>query len=245
MTSSEKPIYFFSDAHLGAGDAKWDAIKLSKIAALLDLAARDRAKCFILGDLFDFWFEFRRGIPRGYDEILKILRAATERGVELHFIGGNHDWWVGEKFASITRCKVHHSPFRGVLGGFDVYADHGDGLAPSDWGYRKILRPILRNRVNIFLYRCLPRFVGQKLADLASDGSRIYTKKRNLAFEAEYIDVARGFIATGIDLVIVGHTHEPARIVDLAGGKYVNLGDFFEQFSFARISEGEISLSRL
>ncbi|MCD6501540.1 UDP-2,3-diacylglucosamine diphosphatase [bacterium] len=240
---SSRPIYFFSDAHLGAGSAEAEAIKVAKIAALLDLAAKEHAKCFVLGDLFDFWFEFHRKIPRGYDEILKILHNATERGVELHLIGGNHDWWVGDRFAEATGCEVHHRAFRGTLGGFRVYAGHGDGLAPSDWGYRNLLRPILRNRVNISLFRCLPRFAGQLLANIVSDGSRIYTKRRNLELEAEYLDAARKIAASGIDLVIIGHTHEPARIVDLGDAKYVNIGDFFEQFSFARIADGEIFLS--
>ncbi|HHS49779.1 MAG TPA: UDP-2,3-diacylglucosamine diphosphatase [candidate division Zixibacteria bacterium] len=242
MSSSGKPTYFFSDAHLGVGD---DDDRLRRMGDLFDEIAARGGDCFILGDLFDFWFEFFTGIPTGYDEALAILKSAVEHGVGLHLIGGNHDYWVGKKITQLTGCLVHKKPFIGEIDGKMIYAGHGDGLAPSDWGYRSLLKPILRFPPNIFLYKLLPRSIGEKLARSVSDGSRIYTKNRNLKFEAEYLDVAQGMARDRIDFVIVGHTHEPAKIVPMKNITYVNLGDFFEQFTYAVLERGEVRLGRV
>ncbi len=245
MNSSEKPIYFFSDAHLGAGSTEQERIKIRKLAELLDRIGHEQARCFILGDLFDFWFEFRRDIPKGYDEILELLRATTDRGADIHFIGGNHDWWAGEKLAALTGLVIHKEPFIGELAGLRIYAGHGDGLARSDRGYRNILRPILRNRVNVWLFRQLPRVVGQSLARMVSGGSRIYTKQRNLRMDAEYVEAARDMCEDNLDIVVIGHTHEPARIVEFEKGRYINIGEFYEQFSYGVLMNGDFVLMRI
>ncbi len=243
MNSREKPTYFFSDSHLGAGTGKQERLKLDRIALLLGKIAGQKATCFILGDLFDFWFEFRGGIPNGYDEILKMLGAATERGAELHLIGGNHDWWANGKLEAITGVIVHKTPFIGRLGGLKIYASHGDGLARSDRGYRLFLKPIFRNRLNNWLFEQLPESLGQALMKKISNGSRLYTKQRDLRLEAEYVEAAAEICASGeIDLVIIGHTHEPARIVELSCGLYANTGEFFEKFSYIVLEEGELRI---
>ncbi len=245
VNTSEKATYFFSDAHLGAGMPEQERIKLEKLRLLLSEIGGKAARCFILGDLFDFWFEFKRGIPSGYKEALKLLKSATDNGAEAHLIGGNHDWWAGEKLGEMTGIIVHRKPFIGEIGGVKIYAGHGDGLAPSDWGYRNLLRPILRNRVNMWLFRQLPRFAGQILARWVSDGSRLYTKQRNLRMESEYVEVARDICESGIGIVIIGHTHEPARIVEFQQGKYINIGEFFEQFSYGVLEDGNIVLKNM
>ncbi len=243
MTSSSKPIYFFSDVHLGVGDQ--DALKNFKLKSLLDLAATNNAECFILGDLFDFWFEFFSGIPNCYKNTLNILCNAVSKGTKITFIGGNHDYWVGKNFIKKSGCQVLKKPFLGTIANTRIYAGHGDGLAKSDWAYRLILKPFLRCPASILLFKLFPRKIGQRIACGVSNGSRIYTKNRNLKFEAEYLDTAQKIAKNGIEFVIVGHTHEPARIVRLENTTYVNLGDFFSQFTYAVLDKGKIRIDTI
>jgi len=246
MNSREKPVFFFGDAHLGAGSENDERRKLDKIATLMEKVIAERAKCFILGDLFDFWFEFRGGIPRGFDEILQILRRGTDSGAEIYLIGGNHDWWAGEKLEKFTGIRVYRKPFIGEIGGVHVFAGHGDGLAVSDWGYRKLLCPIFRNPVNRWFFKNCPRSIGQRLMSVVSSGSKLYTQQRNLDLEMEYVVAAQEIIREKhVEYVLIGHTHEPARIVQLKGGEYINIGNFFEQFSYAVLHRGKIELKNI
>ncbi len=243
MNSSEKPTYLFSDAHFGAGTTELEAQKLEKLEILLEMVCKDRADCYILGDLFDLWFEFRSGITRGFDDVLKAIRTTSERGAQIHLIGGNHDWWAGKAFEKITCAEMHKSPVIAEIQGCRLFLSHGDGLAQSDWGYRNLLKPTFRNRFTNCLFRQLPRPIGQKMMSGISSGSKLYTKQRNLDMEPEYVVAAQEIITKqNVDAVVIGHTHEPARIVDLNSGKYVNIGEFFEQFSYAVIREGKIEL---
>lgn len=246
MNSSKKPTYLFSDAHFGAGTAEIEANKLEQMTFLLDEIVRKEAVCYILGDLFDFWFEFRGGLTRGFDEVLKTLRTAVERGAKIHLIGGNHDWWAGNSFERVSGVKMHREPMITKIQGKLCYLAHGDGLAESDWGYRNLLKPTFRNPATNWIFRQLPRPVGQKMMSGISSGSKLYTTKRNLDMEAEYLRTAENMLVSlQIDAVIIGHTHEPSRIVDMEAGQYVNLGDFFEQFSYAVIENGAIRLESL
>lgn len=241
----EKTTYFFSDAHFGAGDEEQEKIKLEKLSLLIDEIVLNNARCFILGDLFDFWFEFRKGIPNGYEKILEILKNASNKGIEFHFIGGNHDWWAGKKLEELTGMTIHKKPFIYIINDKKFFATHGDGLARSDFGYKYILRPIFRNRINIWLFRQFPKSAGEFLARSISSSSKLYTKKRNLRMESEYVDFAKKLCDSGVDFVIQGHTHEPAHIVKFDHGTYINVGDFFEQFSFARLFENKIELRKI
>lgn len=242
MVSSSEKIYFFSDAHLGAGSPDQEAEKLRKLEELLSLVSRDEAECFILGDLFDFWFEFRGGYPPGQEKALALLQKASAAGADIRLIGGNHDWWAGTAFRKATGVRVHRDPFVGTRDGLKIYAGHGDDLAPSDWGYRQILRPILRNRISISAFRLVPPGLGKRLGRIVSGGSRIYTEGRKRKLEEEYAESARKICADGADAVFLGHTHQPAAIREFDEGRYVNVGDFFAQFSYAVLRNGEVVL---
>ena len=158
-------------------------------------------------------------------------------------MGGNHDLWADGKLEAITGIIVHKKPFIGNLGGLKIYAAHGDGLARSDRGYRLILKPIFRNRLNNWLFGQLPQSLGQAIMRKISDGSHLYMKQRNIRMEAEYVEAAAVICAFGkIDLVIIGHTHEPPRIVELPHGLYANTGDFFEKFSYIVLEKGKLRI---
>ncbi len=233
-------IYFFSDVHLGASDKANEDLKLAKLYTLLDKIRVDGRKVFILGDLFDFWFEYKHAIPKEHLKVVFRLAQLIEEGIEIHYISGNHDFWLGEYLSREVKIIIHRDYFETTEDGKKIFMIHGDGLSPSDWKYR-ILKKILRNRINIWLYQKVPPDWGIPLARYVSGSSRTYTKDRPADFIKDYEKYAAHKIASGYDYVLIGHTHYPSRL-EFGSGVYLNTGDFIENFSYGKLVEGKLTL---
>lgn len=229
-------IYFFSDAHFGA-DVEKEAERRQRFYEFLDQVAVTGKALYIIGDLFDFWFEYGTVIPKHAYPILHRLSRLIEQGVELHYFAGNHDLWLGEFIRHELGADVHDGPLSINLHGLRFYLVHGDGLAPSDWSYR-LMKRVFRNRVNIVLFRWLHPDLGVPLARALSKKSRAKGENRR---EAEYIDFARRKLAEGYDAVVMGHTHLP-RQDRFDEGIYINLGDWMDHFTYAVLRDGVLSL---
>ncbi len=171
-------VYFFSDVHFGAADKAGEERKIEKLNTLLEKVKGDGEKLFILGDLFDFWFEYKHAIPNEHLRIIFRLASLVESGKEVHYISGNHDFWLGEFLSREAGIIIHRDFYEFTEQGLEIFLIHGDGLSPSDWGYR-ILKKILRNRVNIWLYRKIPPDWGIPLAKYVSSSSRGYRPAGN------------------------------------------------------------------
>jgi len=236
-------IYFFSDAHLGEADKSKEELKIKKIFSFLDIVKNDGEKLFILGDLFDFWFEYKHAIPKEHLRLVFHLAALIESGVEVHYMSGNHDFWLGEFLSREAGIIIHRDYYETTEQGKRLFLIHGDGIATSDWGYR-ILKRILRSRVNIWLYQKLPADWGIPLAKWVSSSSRSYTRGRPPRFLKDYEKYAARKIAEGYDAVIIGHLHHPI-LQDYEGGTYLNTGDFIEHFSYGRMEAGKLTLEYL
>src|SRR5512135_1217088 len=143
MMQEAKRLYFISDVHLGLGARDQERKKEDRLLSFLKAILPSAEKLFIVGDLFDFWFEYRTVIPKGFHRTLSALQAFTERGIPVHYLAGNHDFWVGDFFASELGMTMHMDPFEVVIDGKRIYLHHGDGLAQKDLGYR-LLKPVLR-----------------------------------------------------------------------------------------------------
>lgn len=232
--------YIFSDAHLGGGSADEESLKRRKLQLLFQKVESDASRLIILGDLFDFWFEYRHTIPKGYHWILSRLFELRSKGIQIDYISGNHDFWMGDFFQTELGITVHRDLFDTDIDGMRVHLIHGDGLAKSDWGYR-ILKRILRNKFNIWLYRKLPSDWAYNLALKVSRKSRKHTSTRDKLFVAEYEAYAMGKLREGFAAVFVAHLHQPIQ-VDSESGVYINTGDFISHFSFVRIDNGKIDL---
>ncbi|MBU0982284.1 MAG: UDP-2,3-diacylglucosamine diphosphatase [candidate division Zixibacteria bacterium] len=236
-------LYIFSDAHLGAGRGEHDEAKLANIARLFELVKADGDRLVILGDLFDFWFEYKHAIPKEHHEMLFMLRDLTRRGIAVDYISGNHDFWMDDYFEAQLKVAVHRDSLDLDYAGRKLHLIHGDGLAPADKGYR-ILKCILRNRFNIWLYRKLPPDWAIPLAKWVSGSSREYTSQRDPVFAPDYQAYAEQKLKTGYDIVAIGHLHIPIR-KEFDGGVYVNTGDFIGHFSYARLDDRGITLEFL
>jgi len=233
-------LYLFSDAHLGSGSEELESLKRSRIKALLDLVRADGDRLIILGDLFDFWFEYRHAIPKDHHRVICWLTALIDAGIEVDYVSGNHDFWMDSFFAEDVGVKLHRDVLDTEYDGKRIHLTHGDGLAEADRGYR-FLKKVLRNRFNIWLYRKLPPDWAIPLAKRVSGSSRNYTSKRDQSFVADYERYAQAKLSEGFDIVAIGHLHIPA-LEHFDNGIYVNTGDFIESFSYAKITNGKITL---
>lgn len=232
--------YFFSDVHLGEADKEKEEVKFQKLKSFFEVVRGDGEKLFILGDLFDFWFEYKHAIPKEHLKVVFQLAQMVESGMEVHYISGNHDFWLGDFLSREAGIKIHRDYFETTEQGKKLFLIHGDGLSPSDKGYR-ILKKILRNRVNIWLYQKLPPDWGIPLAKSVAGMSRNHTSSRTLKFIKDYEDYAREKINNGYDAVIIGHLHMAVlEIID--NGVYLNTGDFIDNFSYGRMENGEFTL---
>ncbi len=235
-------VYLFSDVHLGLADHATERAKEDRLLAFLRSALPTAEQLYILGDLFDFWFEYRTVIPKGYHRTLTALQEYTDRGIPVHYLAGNHDFWMGDYFSREIGVTLHSDPFQATIQGKRVLLHHGDGLAARDLGYRMI-KPVLRNRVNIALYRLLHPDFGVRLARGSSRTSRAYTSAKHYGEESAMLEYAAGQIRQGLDIVVMGHRHKPQR-EEIDGGVYVNLGDWISYNSYARMADGAITLER-
>jgi UDP-2,3-diacylglucosamine hydrolase len=236
-------LYIFSDAHLGADSTEKEAQKVARIASLFEKVKADGDRLVILGDLFDFWFEYKHAIPKQYHKVLFMLTGLIERGVVVDYVTGNHDFWMGDFFSTQMGVNVHRDFFDLDYDGKKLHLIHGDGLSKGDRGYR-LTKRILRNRFNVWLYRKLPPDWAMPLARKVSGSSRRYSSRRDQTFVTDYQTYAEQKLAAGFDIVAIAHLHIPI-IKPLGNGIYVNTGDFIDHFSYARFADGEISLQRL
>jgi UDP-2,3-diacylglucosamine hydrolase len=236
-------LYIFSDAHLGAHSEELEARKQQKIAALFDMVRADGDRLVILGDLFDFWFEYKHAIPKDHHRVLCMLDGLIQQGIPIDYVSGNHDFWMGDFFTTEMSITVHRDTFDLEYEGKRLHLIHGDGLAKADSGYR-FLKRILRNRVNIWLYQKLPPDWAIPLAKAVSGSSRNYTSGRDPDFVADYEAYAKEKLANSYDIVAIGHLHIPT-IQHYDNGTYINTGDFIEHFTYAKIADENADLANL
>jgi len=234
-------IYFLSDAHLGADSEQKERLKQKKLLAFLGQVNKDGDYLYILGDLFEFWFEYENVMPKKHFEILSKLKELTQKGVKISYVTGNHDFWLGDFLSKEIAIKICTESISAEHQGKRIFIIHGDGLAKKDRGYR-ILKRILRNRTNIWLYRQLPPDLGIPLAKKVASLSRSHTSKKEKHLE-DYVDFARGKIEEGYDAVVMGHTHYPM-FRDLGKGIYMNVGDWIENFTYGRLKGGKFFLEK-
>jgi len=233
-------LYFISDVHLGIQSASEETAKEARLLELLARIETDGDRLCILGDLFDFWFEYRHVVPAGSTAVLGALERLARSGVEVHYLAGNHDFALGRYLTDRIGLVIHPEPFAMDYGGSRFYLHHGDGLAGRDLGYR-ILRRILRNRVLQTLWRWVHPDLAFALAGLVSRSSRRYTDRKDYGPSAYRESRLAELAADGYDWIIMGHTHE-AELYDLDGStRYLNLGSWLEGGSpHARFCDGEL-----
>ena len=239
---SAKKIYFLSDFHLGAPDYETSLVREKRVVKFLDEIKNDAAQIFILGDLFDFWYEYKNVVPKGFVRILGKLAELTDSGIQIHFFVGNHDMWMKGYFEKELNIKVYHHPEEFELNGKKFLIGHGDGLGPGDHRY-KALKKVFRNKFSQWLFGIMHPRLGIGIADYFSSKSRAATGKTDERFLGEdkewLIIFSREMLKTKhYDYFIFGHRHLPIDFKLNDATHYINLGDWIKYNSYV-IFDGE------
>jgi UDP-2,3-diacylglucosamine hydrolase len=237
LPSSNKKIYFLSDFHLGAPDYKSSLEREKTIVQFLSEIKDNAAEIFLVGDMFDFWYEYRRVVPKGYVRLLGKLAELSDAGIPLHFFAGNHDMWLKDYFQQEINMKIYFSPQEFERQGKLFLIGHGDGLGPGDQGYKR-LKKIFRNPVSKWLFGILPPVMGMGLANYLSHRSRLQTGTTEQYFLGEdkewlLIYCREVLKKKNYEFFIFGHRHLAIDYRLTAGSRYINLGDWITLYSYA------------
>lgn len=247
-TQTEKKLTFFiSDAHIGSRDAAAEAIKEKKLRLFFNYLTTisPPPDLYILGDLFDFWFEYRHAIPSLYQKLLTRLVNLVEHGISIRYITGNHDFWIRDFFQKYLDIEVYHGEYKTQIDGKSFYLFHGDGVLSEDKGYR-ILKRIIQNPLVIKTYQWIHPDIGIPIARWSSAMSRNQygkdpeTEKQD---DEKYLSYAIRIFQNQYDYILMGHTHRPM-IVTNREKTYINLGDWIRNFTYALFDGNAIKLYR-
>ena len=244
--SSTKKIYFISDFHLGAPNEAASLIREKKIIQFLDEIKHNALEIFVLGDLFDFWFEYKKVVPKGFVRILGKLAELTDMGIPIYFFVGNHDMWMKDYFQKELNIPVFFEPKAFDLLGKQFLIGHGDGLGPGDHGY-KFIKKIFRSKFSQFLFGILPPVIGIGLANYFSRKSRAKTGNDDQIFEGEdkewLVIYCKETLQKHLyNYFIFGHRHLPLDITLNEESRYINLGDWITYFTYAEFDGNTLDL---
>lgn len=241
-----KKVFFLSDFHLGAPDHAASLEREKLIIKFLEEIRHEAAVIFIVGDMFDFWYEYKKVVPRGHVRLLGKLAELTDAGIAIHFFVGNHDMWMKDYFQKELNIPVYFAPKDFEFNNRKFYIGHGDGLGPGDHGY-KTLKKIFRNPVCQWLFGLLPPYLGIGLADYFSRKSRQATgssEEKYLGDEKEWLLIySREMLQHKLfDFFVFGHRHLPIDYRLNEKSRYINLGDWITFCTYAAFDGNEVVL---
>jgi len=235
-----------SDAHLGTPDYLSSLAREKKLIQWIEEASKDASEIYLLGDIFDFWFEYKHLVPRGFTRFLGTLAKLTDSGVKIYFFTGNHDMWVFDYLPKETGVIICREPVIREFAGKSMYIAHGDGLGPFDKKYR-LLKRVFKSPFCQWFFKRLHPNLSFWLAHTWSAGSR---KKHYLPehpdFEQEWlIRYAKMVLAERhIDYFVFGHRHIPYQYQLNENSSITNLGDWLINFSYAVFDGNELKQYR-
>lgn len=243
-----KAVFFASDQHLGAPSARESRKREAKFVQWLEEIQPQAAAIFLLGDLFDFWFEYKTVVPKGFTRVLGKLAQITDSGIPVYYFVGNHDLWMKDYFQDELGIPVFHEPQEFQLGNARFFIGHGDGLGPGDKGYKRMKR-VFTNPVAKWLYRWLHPDLGVKLAQYLSRKNKLISGKEDIQYlgkEKEWLvqySLAK-LEESHYDYFVFGHRHLPLEIDLDQESRYINLGDWITHFTYGQFHGGEFRLNR-
>jgi UDP-2,3-diacylglucosamine hydrolase len=231
-----KKVYFASDQHFGAPTPELSKIREAKFVAWLDEIKQDAAVLFLLGDLFDFWFEYKAVVPKGYIRVLGKLAEVSDAGIPIHFFVGNHDLWMTNYFEQELNISVYTDNQEFVFNNTTFLIGHGDGKGPGDKGYKRMKR-VFTNPLSKWLFRWLHPDIGVALAQNLSIKNKLISGSDDVKFLGEdrewLILYAKKKLETKhYNYLIFGHRHLPMVLPIGVNANYVNLGDWITYFTY-------------
>lgn len=237
-----KKIYFSSDNHLGAPTHEASLPREKKFVKWLDTIKDDAAAIFLLGDLFDFWFEYKQVVPKGFVRVLGKLAELRDRGIPIYFFVGNHDLWMRDYFEKELNIQVYHKPEIFKLNGKSFFIGHGDALGPGDKGYKR-MKKVFTNSFCKWLFRWVHPDIGVRLAKYLSVKNKLISGDDDVKFLGEdnewLVQYAKRKLETAhYDYFVFGHRHFPMEINVGENSTYFNLGDWITYYTYG-VFDGE------
>ena len=240
------PIYFFGDNHFSPTPSLSNEQKIKKMEEFILEIENSKGSIFIMGDFFDYYFEYNRNNPNYFERIFSLLEKIKTKGIEVYFIAGNHDFWIGKKFQSVI-TKSFLSDQILCEGNKRIYVTHGDGILSWDKGYR-LLKFILRSKIFRFLYSLLPKNIALKVANRISYERKDSHKINNDKLEkihSELIQYSRSKWNKGCDIVIMGHYHHSFNFTENQKQLIILDDCCDQQFNYAKYDGNSISIKSL
>jgi UDP-2,3-diacylglucosamine hydrolase len=231
-----KKIYFASDNHLGAPTKAQSLPREKKFVAWLDNIKHDAAVIFLLGDLFDFWFEYKTVVPKGFTRTLGKLAEIRDSGIPIYYFVGNHDLWMNGYFEEELNIPVYHKPQEFTFNDKTFFIGHGDGLGPKDKGYKR-MKKVFTNPIAKWFFKWLHPDLGVKLAQYFSVKNKLISGEEDIKFLGENNEwlvqyCKRKEQDNHHDYYVFGHRHLPLEIDLGNNSKYINLGDWISYYTY-------------
>ncbi|MGC6490674.1 MAG: UDP-2,3-diacylglucosamine diphosphatase [Flavobacteriales bacterium] len=234
-------IYFASDLHLGVPNKSISLEREKLFVKWLDEIKKDATALYLVGDIFDFWFEYKKAVPKGYIRLLGKLAELSDSGIPIHFFTGNHDMWVFDYLEKEISLTIYRKPLEITLNNKRFFIGHGDGLGPKDYGY-KFIKRIFANKLCQWLFEKVHPNIGISIAEYWSKKSRIANGEKDETFHGDNEWLTQfckeKLKTTTIDFFIFGHRHLPLNIDLNQNSKYINLGEWVNYKSYA-VFDGE------
>lgn len=243
---SSKNIYFASDIHFGIPNADSSFQREKLFIAWLDEILPNCEALFLVGDVFDFWFDYNKVVPKGFVRVLAKLASFTDRNIPVHYFKGNHDMWLSGYFEKELGFIIHDDNYIFETNGFKFFVGHGDGKGPGDFKY-KFLKKLFRNPLSKFFFKWIHPDLGMALAHFWSTRSRFTTgssEEKFLGEEREWLIqyCKRKEEKEKSDFYIFGHRHLAIEFNINEHAKYINLGDWLRYQSYAVFDGKETKL---
>ncbi|SFC97314.1 UDP-2,3-diacylglucosamine diphosphatase [Algibacter pectinivorans] len=237
-----KKIYFASDNHLGAPTKAASFPREKKFVAWLDEVKHDAAAIFLLGDLFDFWMEFKTVIPKGFTRTFGKLAEISDSGIPIYYFVGNHDLWMNGYFEEELNIPVYHKPKEFTFNNKTFFIGHGDGLGPGDKGYKR-MKKVFTNPFCKWLFRWLHPDLGVRMAQHLSVKNKLISGDDDAKFLGEDNEWLVQYCKRKLedkhrDFFVFGHRHLPLNIDLNDTSKYINLGDWIQYYTYG-VFDGE------
>jgi len=241
--------YFISDVHLGSSVINDSLEREKRLVRWLDSIRDDAKALYLLGDIFDFWFEYKKVVPRGFSRFLGKLAELSDNGLEIHYFTGNHDVWIVDYLPEEIGLYLHKNPFVTEIAGKVFYIAHGDECDDSSRSFR-LIHWIFHNRLCQRMFRSIHPDLGIKMAHAWAKNSRCKEKEKPKPYLGEekeqLILYSKSFVKKHpeTDYLIFGHRHIILDLMLNAKNRMVIIGDWLQLFSYAVFDGKELSIKQ-
>ena len=247
-TSENKKIYFASDQHFGAPTPELSFPREKKFVAWLNEVKEDAEAIFLLGDLFDFWFEYKTVVPKGFVRVLGKLAEIKDSGIPIYFFIGNHDLWMNDYFEKELNIPVYREPQEFLINNKRFLIGHGDGLGPGDLGYKR-MKKVFTFPLFKWMFKWLHPDLGVSLGHYMSVKNKLISGDEDAKYLGDDNEWLVQYCKEKLtekhyDYFVFGHRHLPLDIKLQENSTYINLGDWINYFTFGEFSSNGFNLTK-